>query len=269
MSNEPFLISSLTKRRGESGVGKWTVIVKDSKVNEFNGTFIDWQLNLWGEAIDGDSQPLHPLPDEHDDDHTIDDAIIATTSISTVPTKTQPTSTPTDFIDRPVNQKPTESSTLPATTPAITPSPAEEEEEVSPVETAPAATTSSSGTFLPSFFPTFGASKRTQAWIYASIGLIILFCIGLGVYFHVQRQKRIRSSPRDDYEFEMIEDEDELHAANGQTGPTQRRGGELYNAFAGESDEELFSDDDDEKPLYTDRPGSTEEDRGYGRFEKG
>ena len=67
----------------------------------------------------------------------------------------------------------------------------------------------------------------------------------------------------------MIEDEDELNAAHGPSGRTQRRGGELYNAFAGESDEELFSDDDDEKPLYTDRPGSHDEsDEGYHRSEK-
>lgn len=94
------------------------------------------------------------------------------------------------------------------------------------------------------------------------MGLIIVFCIGLGVYFQLQRRKRIRNNPRDDYEFEMIEDEDELHAANGKSNRTQRRGGELYNAFAGESDEELFSDED-EKPLYTDRRSSEEADRDH------
>lgn len=226
------------------------MIVKDSKVNDHTGTFIDWQLNLWGEAIDGDNQPLHPLPDEHDHDHNIEDVVVATTSVSAAPTKTTPLTTPTDAIDRPVNQKPSQSSP----TPAITTTPADAD-----ADAATSPSPSPTGTFLPSFFPTFGASKRTQIWIYASIGLIIIFCIGLGAYFHVQRRKRIRSSPRDDYEFEMIEDEDEMQAGNGQaSGRTQRRGGELYNAFAGESDEELFSDED-EKPLYTDRPGSDDE----------
>lgn len=243
----------LTECRGETGVGKWTVIVKDTKVNHNNGTFVDWQLDLWGEAIDGDDQPLHPLPDEHDHDHDIEDAVVTTTSVSAPSTTPMPMTTATDAVERPVKQKPTQSTTA---SPAITTALAD-----SAADSSPAATTdpSSSRTFLPSFFPTFGASKRTQIWIYASIGLIILFCIALGVYFQVQRRKRIRSSPHDDYEFEMIEDEDELHALNGNSsGRTQRRGGELYNAFAGESDEELFSDDD-EKPLYKDGTGSDNE----------
>ncbi|OJJ40435.1 hypothetical protein ASPWEDRAFT_166505 [Aspergillus wentii DTO 134E9] len=229
---------------GESGIGKWTVIVKDTRENEFTGKFLDWRLNLWGEAIDGSSQPLHPLPDEHDDDHDIEAAHVATTSVAPLPTKTGDVTAPTDVIDRPVNAKPTETS-----------EPTNSEELATEPATGTAPTnTATPSSFLPSFLPTFGTSKRTQAWIYAAIGFIIVFFIGLGVYFQVQRRKRIRSNARDDYEFEMIEDEDELQAMNGQSGRTQRRGGELYNAFAGESDEELFSDDDDEP--YRDRGGS-------------
>ena len=57
------------KSRGESGMGNWTVIVKDSKVNEMKGRFLDWRLNLWGECTDASIQDLHALPDAHDDDH--------------------------------------------------------------------------------------------------------------------------------------------------------------------------------------------------------
>ncbi|PYH46739.1 kexin kexB [Aspergillus saccharolyticus JOP 1030-1] len=237
---------------GESGVGKWTVIVKDTKVNEHSGFFVDWRLNLWGESIDGTKQPLHPMPTEHDDDHEYEDTHVATTSIDPGPAKTQPPTQPTDVVDRPVNVKPT-------TTAEPTPI---SDEVVSPTETGVApAPTAASDSFLPSFFPTFGASKRTQAWIYAAIGSIIVFCIGLGVYFHVQRRKRLRNDNRDDYDFEMVEDEDELQAMNGRSVRTRRRGGELYNAFAGESDEEepLFSDEDDEP--YRDRGISEEHDR--------
>ncbi|GIK03080.1 pheromone processing endoprotease [Aspergillus viridinutans] len=237
---------------GESGVGRWTVIVKDTNVNEYTGEFIDWRLNFWGEAIDGANQKPHPLPDEHDDDHSIEDAIVATTSVETGPTKTGAPDSTDDTINRPVNAKPIETQTPPPAQTTAT-------ELAPPAETRPAATATSSPTptaasdsFLPSFMPTFGASKRTQVWIYAAIGSIIVFCIGLGIYFQVQRRKRILNNPRDDYDFEMIEDEDALQAANGRPGRTQRRGGELYNAFAGESDEEpLFSDEDDEP--YRDR----------------
>lgn len=225
-------------------------------MNEYNGTFTDWRLNLWGEAIDAAAQPLHPMPDEHDDDHQIEDAIVATTTVEVGPTKTAPPTNPTDHVDRPVNAKPT-----------ATPGPEEPQTTSSTTTTDPAASTATgdstaestspstptSDHLLPSIFPTFGASKRTQIWIYASFILIIVFCIGLGVYFQIQRQKRRRNNPHDDYEFEMIEDDEDM-ALNGGGGrgrasgrTTQRRGGELYNAFAGESDEELFSDGEDEE----------------------
>ncbi|RAL01090.1 kexin kexB [Aspergillus ibericus CBS 121593] len=245
---------------GESGVGTWTVIVKDTNVNDNTGQFVDWRLNLWGEALDGTNQPLHPMPTEHDDDHTYEDAVVATTSVSAAPTKTEPPGKPTDGVDRPVNVKPTASAQPTGTIDE----PLEDELKETPAtETSSTATpspTTASDSFLPSFFPTFGASKRTQAWIYAAIGSIIVFCMGLGVYFHVQRRKRIRNDSRDDYDFEMIEDEDELQAMNGRSNRTRRRGGELYNAFAGESDEEPLFSDEDEEP-YRDRGISTEQER--------
>lgn len=239
------------------------MIVKDTVVNEEIGKFIDWRLNLWGEAIDGAKQALHPLPNEHDDDHDIEDAVVATTSVHPGPTKTEAPKPPTDAADRPVNAKPTptQDKTKPADeTPAESeaPTPAETTSSKTSATDEAASAATSSDSFLPAFFPTFGASKRTQAWIYAAIGSIIVFCIALGVYFHVQRQKRLRNDPRDDYDFEMIEDDEDLHAAGGQGGRTQRRGGELYNAFAGESDEEPLFSDDEEEP-YRDRSGSDDQ----------
>jgi len=55
------------------------VVLKDTEVNEHNGTFIDWHLKLWGEAIDGSEQALLPMPDEHDDDNHDQ---VATTTIA-------------------------------------------------------------------------------------------------------------------------------------------------------------------------------------------
>ncbi|KAL2799490.1 peptidase S8/S53 domain-containing protein [Aspergillus keveii] len=220
---------------GESGVGTWTVIVKDAEVNDNVGEFLDWRLNLWGEAADGSKQKLHPLPDEHDDDHTIEDSIVVTTSVEPAPAPTEPADKPSHTVDRPVNTKPTPTDSEASESATPTPSPV-------------------SDSFLPSFFPTFGASKHAQVWIYTAIGSIIAFCIGLGVYFQVQRRRRLRND-RDDYDFEMIEDEDESKAMNGSS--TRRRGGELYNAFAGESEEEpLFSDEDDDDEPYRDQANS-------------
>ena len=240
--------SSFTKfiLRGESGLGIWTVVVKDTLVNENNGTFVDWRLNLWGECIDASIQGLHPIPTEQDDDHdAVTTAVpVATTSIQAGPEETESLpSKPTDHPDRPVNQKPSEVAAQPTSTTIAAPS--------------STATHAISDSFLPSIFPTFWVSKRTQIWIYGAIALIVVFCVGLGGYFIWQRRKRLRREPRDDYEFEMLNDEEEVGLnshANGKK--SKRRAGELYDAFAGESDEEVFSDaEEGDKGPYQDTPG--------------
>jgi kexin len=243
--------------RGEKGVGTWTIIVKDTNLNGQNGTFIDWRLNLWGEAIDASIQELHPLPDEHDDDHETAPAIIATTSISADPAShsTPPPGNPTGHIDRPTKPKP---GVEPSPTDGSAPIPTSEPDTTS--SSAPDATHTYSDTFLPSIFPTFGVSKKTQIWIYGSLAVIIVFCVGLGAYFLVQRRKRLNST-RDGYEFEMVNTEDEDEAARkGLRRP--RRGGDLYNAFAADSDEELYSDDEDDR--YEDTPSGSSGGSGNG-----
>jgi len=177
------------------------VVVKDTNVDANNGSFVDWRLSLWGECIDASSQQLHPIPTEHDDDHnaTTIAVPVATTSVAPDPEATESLpAKPSDHPDRPVNVKPaeTEAQSTPSATTTLTAS------------STP--THAVSDSFLPSFFPTFGVSKRTQVWIYGAIALIVIFCAGLGAYFVWQRRKRLRREPRDDYEFEMLNDEEEV-----------------------------------------------------------
>ena len=257
----------MTICRGESGIGTWTVIVKDTIVNKHNGTFIDWHLKLWGESIDGGKQPLLPMPDEHDDDDH--DKIISSTTtiagttqaITPVPAPTSIMTNPTDHPDRPVNAKPSDTDDQVAT-PIPSAAPA-----------APAAATSASS-WLPSFFPTFGVSSKTQIWIYGAAGLILVFCAALGVYFFLARRKRLRNNSRDEWEFDLLE-EDETEGLNTGRRSTKagkggkRRAGELYDAFAAGSEDESesegeFLDDDQggderEKRLYDDDEDEDEE----------
>ncbi|KAF2001287.1 KEX1 protease precursor [Amniculicola lignicola CBS 123094] len=244
---------------GEKGVGKWTVVVKDTKINDKTGTFTDWKLRLWGECVDPKIQKLRPMPTDHDDDDhdVLTDHPAHTTTISVPPSKPTVSEIPSDHPDRPVAQKPKpSSSTAPTETTAF-------EEPIiataSPTSSPSPTASSAPDTFLPSPFPTFGVSKRTQGWIYFSIGLIIVFCASLATYFFLQRRKRLRSA-RDDYEFEVLDDMEDgddsartgmLNGAAG--GKRAKRGGELYDAFAGESDEDLLSDTEDEDRPYRDQ----------------
>jgi kexin len=237
---------------GEDGAGEWTIIIKDTVVNDKLGILTDWRLKVFGESIDASKAKLLPMPDEHeDDDH---DAIASTTgpvsTVSVAPHTSKPLPNGSGHPTRPSIPKPTDgdlasspaptadsptiTTPVPTSTPTSTPSAQEEEEKAH-------------DNFLPPIFPTFGVSKRTQIWIYGAMAIIIIFITGLLIYFWIQRRKRLAANPRDGYEFEMLNDDDEIEAMGGGRQKKSRRAGELYDAFAGESDEDsFFSDDDDE-----------------------
>lgn len=229
--------------------------MKDTIQNEHSGKFIDWHLKLWGECIDESKAQLLPFPTDHDDDDH--DQILTTTTASATQTSvdaTQPTEpllgNPTDHPDRPVNAKPTDTS----------------DEVTQPSDTSEEATATPSS-WLPSFFPTFGVSAKTQIWIYGSIALIVIFMSGLGVYFYMARRRRLRNNPRDDYEFELLDDEETRGLtdgngvpngagnAGGKLGKGKRRAGELYDAFAAGSEDESegeYSDGKEEQHVIGD-----------------
>ncbi|KAL1637164.1 pheromone processing endoprotease [Neofusicoccum ribis] len=249
---------------GEKAVGNWTVIVKDTNVNDHKGTFTDWKLRLWGECDDASKQKLLPMPEEtDDDDHDVIVTDPHTTEIA-IPSTTAPTVTPTDVPDRPVKPKPTDASaTVTPSKPAASTgaptatAPAGSDEEVANPTATPG------DNFLPSPFPSFGVSKRTQVWIYGSLALIAVFCCSLAAYLYWARRKRLRANPRSEYEFELVDGaDDDDGAAGALTGRKgKRRAGELYDAFAGESDEDLFSESEDG---YRDRDDEEEYDEKTG-----
>jgi len=133
----------------------------------------------------------------------------------------QPSANPTDHPDRP---------TKPTGNPA----------DQGSATGTPAAETSSSS-WLPPFLSNM--STKTQIWVYGALGLIVAFCCGLGVYLFLARRRRLRNNPRDEYDFELLDDEETKGLASGEPGfagkkGRRTRGGELYDAFAGGSDDE-------------------------------
>lgn len=207
------------------------------------------------------------MPNEDDD---ADHDVIVTTTIppSTVtppasfpiPGSGSVDATPTDHPDRPINSKPTPTNADPVTG----------ELEASPDATS-TSTAEGESNWLPGFLPTFGVGPRAQAWIYASLALILTFCAALGVYLFMARRRRLKNSPRDNYEFELLDDGEaegltgsqggargtrgEKIAGAAAAGGGRKRGGELYDAFAGGSDDDFDDDVDNgiaEEQFYRD-----------------
>ena len=144
------------------------------------------------------------MPTESDDDNH--DQIVSTTTITGVTTAITPgasqtslPASPTDHPDRPVNAKPT------GTT----------EEESTPSSSTSSTATPSS--WLPSIFPAFGMSSKTQIWVYGAVALIVLFCAAVGVYLFMARRKRLRNNSRDEWEFDLLEDEEAEGLTGGKT----------------------------------------------------
>jgi len=242
--------SKLIFLRGESGLGTWTIVIRDTVVNEFNGTFIDWHLKLWGESKDAAKATLLPMPSEDEDaDHDVIPTVtptVATTSLPPHPDATK-TAVATPITDN-VPQRPGKPSKtignpiLPTTTQSA------------------AAESTTASSWLPSFLPTFGVSSRTQVWIYSALGLIVAFCLGLGAWLWWVRRKRLQNNPRDSYEFEPLNPNDAAGLGGGHEKGSKRRGGELYDAFAGGSEDEDYHDHDHDSLVSADSDDESSRD---------
>ena len=109
-------------------------------------------------------------------------------------------------------------------------------------------------------------SSKTQIWVYGAVALIVLFCAAVGVYLFMARRKRLRNNARDEWEFDLLEDEEAEGLTSGKTAGKKggkRRAGELYDAFAAGSEDESEGEyvdgdeggDEREKRLYEESDG--------------
>lgn len=172
---------------GESGVGNWTIKVRNNLKNKEDkaGVFRDWTLKLWGEAKDASKAKLFSFDEANKE-------IEPELGVSTAPaTPISTTSSTTSTVEKP---------STPATSSSTTP---------------PTSTSSSSRPW--SLIPTFGLSTRTLVWLYGSILLIVLFIAGIALYFFISRRNRSRrlfkrNSSLPSYEFDLLahgEDDDD------------------------------------------------------------
>lgn len=195
----------------EKAEGEWTLVVRAADGGSARGKLIDWQLQLWGESVDGDKAMLFPGPgnqqkengesDGNKDNWPSSGASEPSTSATLVSSVTSVQEVSTS-VSEPATTPSVESHT--SVSPATTSLPASSSSAASPVSSAESSSTNSAGPSTEtgseeknteshhsqSLIPTFGMSGRTAAWVYGSALIILLFIGGVSMYLFFARRRR-------------------------------------------------------------------------------
>ncbi|KAK9326427.1 peptidase S8/S53 domain-containing protein [Lipomyces orientalis] len=223
---------------GESGVGTWTLTVDDKEKPDLKGTFEDWTMRIWGEAIDPSRAKPFPMPKAPGDSPS------STTTVSTptpIPTTSTTTSEAIPTTSTTSTELPVASTTVSAPSPTSTGDYSDNDDDKQNDRT--------SAYF--SWIPTFGMSTDKVVWIYGAALLIIGFIALMTVYFCVQRHKKAglrRAGDSDGYEFQVLRNRNDLEAGNRGNGNTRaggrRKTRDLYDAFENIDEDDAFAVED-------------------------
>ncbi|KAJ7085743.1 peptidase S8/S53 domain-containing protein [Mycena belliarum] len=219
------------KHWGENPVGDWTIKVSDQKSPAHNGSFLGWNMILWGSSIDPSKATLYEVP--------LDDADVvlpphetpppSPTSSAAISTKqhAKPTAhLPGDHGDAPGENT---NATFPGQADTTIPSP------------SPSLAASSTPTADEGWFSDMSNLVKSQAWFFGAVGAVAVFGIAAGVYFWRRRvQQRLRN-------YSTLPEGDELPMSGVRGGRLSGgpRTKELYDAFGEVSEDE--EDDADEQ----------------------
>ncbi|EXK26314.1 hypothetical protein FOMG_17059 [Fusarium oxysporum f. sp. melonis 26406] len=171
---------------GESGIGNWTISIKDIRENEHSGTFVDWRLQLWGECIHPEHATLLPMPSEEEEEEEEDDdnnAVVSPTAYATDmpgPENTILSTAASLHTGRPAKIEPNKSDSV-----------------------QPTGTTQAMENSNPKF-----ANISASLHVWLALILAFILCAGVGAWLWGPRCQRWRISSRDDYEFQTLRESD-------------------------------------------------------------
>ncbi|RKK74090.1 Protease KEX1 [Fusarium oxysporum] len=170
---------------GESGIGNWTISIKDTRENEHSGTFVDWRLQLWGECIHPEHATLLPMPSEEEEEEEDDDnnAVVSPTVYATDmpgPENTILSTAASLHTGRPAKIEPNKSDSV-----------------------QPTGTTQAMENSNPKF-----ANISASLHVWLALILAFILCAGVGAWLWGPRCQRWRISSRDNYEFQTLRESD-------------------------------------------------------------
>lgn len=268
--------------RDEDPTGDWTIRVSDQAQAAKNGSFIGWELMLWGSALDASKAKPYVLP--------------------TTPSSPNPATPASSSVSLSASVRPKPTANLPsdhASAPGETHKPslgqtnnAENSTTVSP-PTPSMSTTPDEG-----YFSHMSDLLSSSTWLFGAVGAVAVFGSAAGIFFWRRRRARLRGA------YALAEGDDvamgsmdpsaaRLLSRTGGGGNNSGRGTkELYDAFGEVSDEDeeddghdgvappragasttslryhdAFLEDDDQSPvvpMYKDEPSQADVQRERG-----
>ncbi|CCO31048.1 hypothetical protein BN14_05082 [Rhizoctonia solani AG-1 IB] len=216
----------------EDPVGKWTIRVSDQNTGAHNGSFLGWDMTLFGSVIDPAKVELWTVPDDPQDPNetpppastTSTTSTISTTSSTAESTSMEATKTGTKQHPKPTDHLPDDHHE--AEGEAHKPTFGNKTTSATPTPTTPVPVDEG-------YFAHMTDLLKSQTWLFAALGAVVVFIIGVGIYFYRRRRQRRHYA-----------------ALGGDDVPMSQVGGtrELYDAF-GELSDGDGSDADEEMAL--------------------
>jgi len=201
------------KHWGENPIGDWTIRVSDME-NERNGSFIGWNMILWGSAVDSEKVTKFELTPTH---NVFPPTESAMSPIQPSTTKTHPR--PTAHLPGDHGSAEGENSNPAFSTSIATPT------------TTPSISAPDEG-----WFSDMSKLISSQKWFFGAISVVFLFGIGAGIFFwrrHAARRAAYTSlSATEEVTMTALGGSRPRDAA--RTATTRQ----LYDAFGEVSDEE-------------------------------
>lgn len=213
-------LSNSSLCRGEDFVGDWTIKVSDQGTPATsNGTFLGWNMKLWGSAIDPSKAVKYEVP------------LVENVLPVHIEAPVLPSPTSTKILSKPTAHLPGDHGTAPGenTKPAFS-------------SQTPGPTGKPNPTADVGWFPSLSNLVSSQKWFFGAAGAVALFGTCMGVFFWRRRKARLAG-------YGTLPASDDMSMSALVTG---RRNGaitssrptrELYDAFGEVSDEDEDHDE--------------------------
>lgn len=207
------------KHWGEDPVGNWTIRVSDIQREKHHGRFLGWNMVFWGSAVDPSRATKFDL--QPTDEYLLPPAV-----------------PPRPVIDKPSTTA-TDSQSTSSTAVTSGTATTDQKPTSSPTSGAPAESSTSQPTADQGWFPDMSSLMTSQKWFFGALGAVVVFGLGVGIFFW---RRRVAARGSSNYSALAGEEVSMANRGGGVTAGGSRPTRELYDAFGELSDDDEYDE---------------------------